>query len=593
MRQKTAVKQPDRLSSYFKAERGVLSAITVTGVIYNAGLLAGPWFEGKLAQCLFDIFGKTKRFSDMLGLVIAYVAVIAVVQLARYAKRFYVRRFGNHINRSMKQILYGTLIHHSKAELENENIGNIITKAISDVDACAEGMRKFTTEIFDTGIALAGYVVLLFTYDWRLAFISLIFPPISYYLAEKMKVAVQRSGAAEQESRGRLNAATLDRVSNAATYRVFGCEPQRSRAYEEQLTDYEKAAVKANIWVAAMPPIYQIISVVSMLFIIYFGSRNVLGTGWASWNIAAFATFISCFTKLAVKSSKAAKLFNAVQKAEVSWKRIKPLMRRVPEEAAQSEAAADTLTVQNLGVAYAENAPVFSGLSFTAKPGDIIGVTGAVACGKTTLGLSFLCERPYRGSIRFGREELSALTDARRNETVGYLGHDPELLSDTVQNNILMGKNADVQPLLRAVCIDEEVAKMPDGIHTVIGSGGVRLSGGQQARIALARTLAHPRPLLILDDPFSALDKRTEEELFCHLRALTQNSIVILISHRLYLFPQMDKVIWMENGKTAVGTHSELMTRSAGYAELYNLQEGGAEDETEKAGLAAGGAARN
>lgn len=575
MTQEKVVNQPDKLSSYFKAEWSVLAAVTVTGIIYNIGLLAGPWFEGQLAQCLFDIFGGKKEFSDMLHLAIVYVAVIAVVQFARYLKRFYVRRFGNHINRNMKQILYGTLIHHSKTELESENIGNIITKAISDVDACSEGMRKFTTEIFDTGIALAAYIVLLFTYDWRLSMISLIFPPISYYIAERLKVVVQRSGAAAQESRGRLNAATLDRVSNALTYRVFGCEAQRNHSYEEHLEDYEKSAVKANIWVAAMPPLYQMISMFSILFIIYFGSRNVLGNGWTSWNIAAFTTYISCFTKLSVKSSKAAKLFNAVQKAEVSWKRIKPLMKNIPEEEAACSVAPDTLEVRNLGVSYVENEPIFSGLSFTAKPGEIIGVTGPVACGKTTFGQAFLCERPYHGSIQFGKKELSRLSDAQRSDTVGYLGHDPELLSETIQNNILLGKNTDIQPFLKAVCIEEEIAKMPDGIDTLIGNGGVRLSGGQQARIALTRTLAHPRPLLILDDPFSALDKHTEMEIFRHLQELAKNSIVILISHRLYLFPQMDKIIWMENGSTSVGTHKELMNRCPAYADLYHLQEGG------------------
>lgn len=588
MKQTNNIKQPNKLSSYFKAEWSILSAVTVTGIIYNIGLLAGPWFEGKLVQCLLDIFAEKKGFSDMLRLVAAYVAVIAVVQLARYMKRFYVRRFGNHINRNMKQILYGTLIHHSKAELESENIGNIITKAISDVDACSEGMRKFTTEVFDTGVALIGYIVLLFTYDWRLALISLIFPPFSYYIAEKLKVIVQKSGAAAQESRGRLNAATLDRVSNASTYRVFGCEEQRNDAYEEHLNDYEKSAVKANIWVAAMPPVYQIISMISMLFIIYFGSKNVLGTGWTSWNIAAFTTFISCFTKLAVKSSKAAKLFNAVQKAEVSWKRIKPLMNPVPDEEAESTAAPNTLKVESLGVSYSENEPIFSGLSFTANLGEIIGVTGPVACGKTTLGQAFLCEHPYQGSICFGNDEISALPDIKRNETIGYLGHDPELLSETIQNNVLLGETKDIHSLLKAVCIDEEISKMPGGINTVIGSGGIRLSGGQQSRIGLARTLAHPRPILILDDPFSALDKHTETEIFKNLQELAKDSIVILISHRLYLFPQLDKVIWMENGKTTVGTHNELMKSCSVYADLYNLQEGGTELENKKIGADAG-----
>lgn len=582
MKQRTSVKQPDRLSSYFKAEWGVLSAVTVTGILYNVGLLAGPWFEGRLAQCLLDIFGGNKSFYDMLRLAAAYTAVIAAVQLARYIKRLYVRRFANHINRDMKRILYGNLIRHSKRELENENIGSIITKAISDVDACAEGMRKFTTEVFDTGVALAGYTVLLFTYDWRLALISLLFPPISYLLAEKMKTTVQRSGAAAQESRGRLSAATLDRVSNASTYRVFGCEPQRDRAYEEDLSDYERAAVRANIWVAAMPPLYQIISMVSILFIIYFGSRNVTGNGWADWNIAAFTTFISCYIKLAVKSSKAAKLFNAVQKAEVSWKRIKPLMKTVPEAPEALPVSPNTLTVSGLGMAYSENEPVFSGLSFEAEPRQIIGVTGAVACGKSTLGRAFLCEQPYMGSIRFGGEELLSLNSEQLCGIVGYLGHDPELLSDTVENNILLGDAGDVKLLLKAVCLEKEVAEMPDGLKTTVGNGGVRLSGGQQARLALARTMAHPGPLIILDDPFSALDRHTEEQVFSGLRNASKDSIVILISHRLYLFPELDKIIWMENGKTAVGTHNELMESCKGYAELYELQEGGDSFEKSK-----------
>lgn len=209
MKNKSIIQQPDRILSYFRVEWAILLAVTFSGILYNVGLLAGPWFEGQLTQCLLDIFGGEKGLGDMLKLAGLYIAVIIMVQLARYMKRFYVRRFSNHVNRNMKQVLYGNLIHHSKAQLESENIGSIMTKAISDVDACAEGMRKFTTEIFDTGVALAGYVVLLFLYDWRLTLISLLFPPISYILAEKMKKVVQKSGAAAQESRGRLSEAYI------------------------------------------------------------------------------------------------------------------------------------------------------------------------------------------------------------------------------------------------------------------------------------------------------------------------------------------------------------------------------------------------
>ena len=100
----------------------------------------------------------------------------------------------------------------------------------------------------------------------------------------------------------------------------------------------------------------------------------------------------------------------------------------------------------------------------------------------------------------------------------------------------------------------QEVAEMTDGKNTLIGSGGAYLSGGQAKRLAFARTLCHDKPILILDDPFSALDKNTEKQAFVNLQALAKDSIVLLISHRLYLFPEMDGVIWMENGKAVTGT---------------------------------------
>ena len=96
--------------------------------------------------------------------------------------RFYVRRFANDINRSMKQVLYGNLVHKSVGELEKEGAGSLLTKAVSDVDACVEGIRKFTTEIFDTGIALLAYAAMLLWYDWRLALLCLLFPPFSYLM---------------------------------------------------------------------------------------------------------------------------------------------------------------------------------------------------------------------------------------------------------------------------------------------------------------------------------------------------------------------------------------------------------------------------
>lgn len=588
---KSAEFQPNRVLSYFKAEWRALLIVTVSGLIYNIGLLTGPWFEGTMTGYLVKILNGTGQFSGMLMLVIRFAVVTAVVQISRYVKRFYVRRFANNVNRRMKETLYGSLVKKSRASLREEGEGNIMTKAILDVDDCVEGMRKFTTEIFDTGVALTAYLCMLLWYDWRLTILCMLFPPISYVTAEKMKKVIQKAGAAYKEQSGRLSTATLDRAENAMTYRVFGLEKKRQAVYEENLTSYEKAAVKANIWNAAMPPIYRIISMAGVFFILYFGQKNVLGTGWQAWSIASFTTFLVCFVKLSVKSSSAAKLFNAVHKAQVSWNRIKPLLPQEEEnktdEVKVKKTPVEALKVKHLSFTYPDGKEILDDISFSAKKGQIIGITGAVACGKSTLGKAFLCEYPYEGHITVDGAELQNMEQSVRTGIVGYLGHDPELFNDSVENNVLLGDSKNSDTYLNAACMKQEVAEMTDGKNTLIGSGGAYLSGGQAKRLAFARTLCHDKPILILDDPFSALDKNTEKQAFVNLQALAKDSIVLLISHRLYLFPEMDGVIWMENGKAVTATHEELLKIVPEYKSLYTSQvhtteNGGAEHDAQK-----------
>ena len=569
--------RPDSIGAYFRAEWLPLTFVTLSGLVYNIGLLAGPWYEGKLAQCLSDILQGNETAGAMAALVTAYVLVTLLVQSARFVKRFYVRRFANNMNRRMKGVLYANLVRQSRSTLGKEGSGELMTKAISDVDDCAEGMRKFTTEFFDTGVALVGYVVMLLLYDWRLALMCMIFPPVSYICAQKMKKLVQRSGAAYKKAASSLSAATLDRAKNAVTYRVYGCEEAQEGRYEDALDSYERTAVRANVWQSALPPLYLVVSNLSVIFILYFGGKNVLGSGWQAWDIAAFTTFLSCFVKMATKSSKTAKLFNSVQRAEVSWKRIQPLMKAPEALPPLNVPDGEPLEVKGVSFAYPGCEPTFQNLTFSAKPGDIIGITGPVACGKSTLGRMFLCEEPYSGSIRLGGRELSDLTAREISERIGYLGHDPELWNDTVKANVLCGETADPMAALSLTAMDKEVLAMEQGVDTMVGSSGVRLSGGQAQRLALARTLAHPRPVLILDDPFSALDRPTEDVVFADLKAYAKDKIVLLISHRLYHFPEMKEILFLEGGNITAGTHEALLSGNAAYRNLYESQAGGAD----------------
>ena len=141
-----------------------------------------------------------------------------------------------------------------------------------------------------------------------------------------------------------------------------------------------------------------------------------------------------------------------------------------------------------------------------------------------------------------------------------------------MRSNVLCGSAQDIMPWLAAAALDGEVQAMENGADTIIGPGGTRLSGGQAQRLALARTLAHPRPVLVLDDPFSALDRSTEDTVFANLQEYAKDKVVFLISHRLYHFPQMQKIIFMDGGRTTVGTHAQLMETVPVYRQLYQSQ---------------------
>ena len=549
--------------NYILKEKKYLFLITITGLIYNVGLLAGPYFEGQLAGCLVDISKNLKTANSMIQLSVIYICVILFVQFARFLKRYFVREFGNDINRNLKMDVYKHFVYDTS---NNENAGSIMTKAISDADACSEGIRKFTTEIFDTGIALISYIMMLILYEAKLTCFVIIFPVISYLIANKLGPVVAKNAFNAKKSAEQLNASTLDRLHLAITYRIYGEESNMHEVYEKDLQDYEDKTVCSNILETALKPLYEIISMTGIVFIIYFGSKRVMNN---LWDVAIFTTYISCFTKMAVKSSKAAKLFNVVQKAKVSWDRIYPIIENDHEVKNRKPIDVNTIEVSNLSYAY-DDRIIFSNVSFQAKKGDIIGITGEIASGKSTLGKVFLENSHYQGKILVNKKQLK---DIEKDYAVtSYMGHNLELFDDTIENNIKFGKEGNISPVLDIASMKEEIETFPDGIYTRLGEGGIKLSGGQQSRIALARTLYHARGIIVLDDPFSACDKNTEKEIYENIRREYKESIIFLISHRLSLFDQMNQILFIDNQSVEAGTHQELLKNNEKYKHLYFLQ---------------------
>lgn len=565
-----SIKNPDKIKNYWIKEKKSVILLTLFGILYDVGMVARPIYQGKLIDALI----AKVNFNNLIKLSLTFIFVIGMVQFFRYLKRYYVRQFANATTATMRFMIYNNILHKEEKELNDENMGSLMTKAISDVDVCVEGMRKSTTEVFDTGVLFITYLVTLLQYDVKITLYACIFIPAAVFIAEKMKKIIFKFTKAYRSQLSQVSDITYDRIDNAILYRLYGREADNRVVYEEELEDFEKKAIVANIWENAMQPIYNVIAMGGIVFVIIMAGEKVYE---GSFTVGVFSAYISIFTIMAAKASRIARLFNTIQKSSVSWKRIKSFLKEYKEiDKTRGIISKETkLEIENLYLKYDKSSDyIIKNLNFKARENNIVGITGPIGCGKSTLGRVFLGNINYEGSIKIDNKELRDYSEYERSKIISYMGHDAHLISDTIYNNITMGDDGDISHVLKMVCFDEDLKSMENGIETLVGNGGVRLSGGQQARIALARTLYHKNKIMILDDPFSAVDMKTEKNIIDNLRANYGDCLILLISHRLAIFKYLNQIILINEDKTLeYGNHQKLIENSKLYNQLYLLQQ--------------------
>lgn len=565
-----AIKNPDKIKNYWIKEKKSVILLTLFGILYDVGMVARPIYQGKLIDALI----AKVNFNNLIKLSLTFIFIIGMVQFFRYLKRYYVRQFANATTATMRFMIYNNILHKEEKELNDENMGSLMTKAISDVDVCVEGMRKSTTEVFDTGVLFITYLVTLLQYDVKITLYACIFIPVAVFIAEKMKKLIFKFTKAYRSQLSQVSDITYDRIDNAILYRLYGREADNRVVYEEELGDFEKKAIVANIWENAMQPIYNVIAMGGILFVIIMAGEKVYE---GSFTVGVFSAYISIFAIMAAKASRIARLFNTIQKSSVSWKRIKPFLKEYKEiDKTRGIISKETkIEIENLYLKYDKSSDyIIKNLNFKARENNIVGITGPIGCGKSTLGRVFLGNINYEGNLKIDNKELRDYSEYERSRIISYMGHDAHLISDTIYNNITMGDEGDISHVLKMVCFDEDLKSMENGIETLVGNGGVRLSGGQQARIALARTLYHKNKILILDDPFSAVDMKTEKNIIDNLRANYSDCLILLISHRLAIFKYLNQIILINEDKTLeYGNHQKLIENSTLYNQLYLLQQ--------------------
>lgn len=572
-------RHPEKLTSYFKLSLPLMIMISISGILYNLGMLANPYFEGLLVDTISNPETSLQQF---LFLILIFVLTILLVQVFRAIKRYLVRRFNNNTVTTIRKTLYNNLMNESLLQLQNENMGQLLTRLQSDCFQTCEGLRKLTTEIFDTVFLFLFYIMYLCFYSVKMTLFALIPVFFAILFAFLMRKKIYQANVAAKKANARLSNETYSLFDHALLFRLYSRDEENLRRYDDVLKDYEKKNVHSELLSEMYVPISNVISLLGLLPIIYLGSAAVIDSVSFSlsvpyvmngnWTIGALTTYVTTFVLLSSKASHTANLFSSIEKGLSSWKRIKPYIKPYQEYPKKEIFQGDSLVLRNFSISTDERV-LFHDLNMACRKGEVVALTGMVASGKSYFGKVFLDEVPYSGSAVLFGKEVRDFTKGEIKGNVTYMGHRCELVSDTIRDNIAYGEEKDVKPYLDMVDFNKDMESMGQKEETLVGNEGVKLSGGQQERIALARTFYHKKGLVILDDPFASVDIKTEHTIMNSLRKEAEDSIILFFSHRLSYFPYCDKIIVInDDGSLSTGTHESLLKDNRTYQELYQLQ---------------------
>ena len=343
----TPVREPQKISSYLKREWKTLLLVTLTGLAFDGSMSYAAVLQGRL----IDAVASKAALAVVGQKALIFLLVVAVIQTCRALKRYFVRLFANGTGARMRRMLYNSVFSQDVTALSGASAGELMNRAVGDVDICVEGMRKVTTEIFDTGVLMASYLITMFSYDVKTTLLTCMFIPVAMFIAEKLKTIIENATKLARAQNGAVSATTLSNVENALLYRVNSAYERRLAEYEAELTDLEKKNVRADVLENSMQPVYNAIALLGIVAILTRGGGLVIA---GTWTIGDFTAFTAIFIALATKASKAAKLFNSYQKAAVSWQRIKPQIQphTLPDETDRFPDAPAALEVRDLAFAY-------------------------------------------------------------------------------------------------------------------------------------------------------------------------------------------------------------------------------------------------
>ena len=442
-------------------------------------------------------------------------------------------------------------------------------------------VRMVIMQLVPTIIELALIVVvLLYQFDWR--YVVVILGVVALYMAYTYKATEWRINIRRRmnDSDTEANVKAVDSLLNYETVKYFVAEEREARRYDRSMERYETASVQAYVSLAVLNAGQAAIFTVGLAAVMVMCAYGIKqGTNTVGDFVMINAMMIQLYQPLNFMGM----VYREIKQAVIDIEKMFVILAREPEikdkpSAKPLDIKRGAIRFENVSFAYDPEREILKGISFEVPAGHRVAVVGPSGAGKSTISrLLFRFYEVSGGRISIDGQDIRDVTQKSLRSAIGMVPQDTVLFNDTIRYNIRYGRweatDAEVEEAARLAQIDDFIRLSPKGYDTEVGERGLKLSGGEKQRVAIARTILKAPPILLLDEATSALDSHTEMEIQDALERVSENRTTLVIAHRLSTIIGADEIIVLDRGVIVErGSHHQLLAKGGLYASMWNRQ---------------------
>lgn len=438
-------------------------------------------------------------------------------------------------------------------------------------------LMTFVPTIVEFALVLA---VCAFEFDWR--YVVAVLAMIAVYLwftvkATNWRIAIRR---AMNESDTEAHTKAIDSLLNYETVKYYGAEEREAKRYDAAMAAYERASVKTYTSLAVLNAGQAVIFTCALTLCMVMAGLDV-AAGRAT--VGQFVMVNALLLQLFIPLNFMGMVYREIRQSLTDIERMMDLLSAAPEVADRPGArqlgiAGGSIRFEDVAFSYEPGRPILQGLTFEVPAGKMVAIVGPSGAGKSTVSRILL--RFYDvagGRVTIDGQDIREVTQESLRAALGVVPQDTVLFNDTILYNIRYGRpdasDAEVYEAARLAQIDAFIRTLPDGYDALVGERGLKLSGGEKQRVAIARTILKGPPILILDEATSALDSHTEREIQDALDEVARHRTTLVIAHRLSTIVGADNILVLDAGRLVEqGRHGELLAKGGLYASLWNRQ---------------------